>query len=245
MSSKTMPLAIDYHNMDPSLQKVVTHMMEKVAKIAYRNGGVIFGGYVRDVIIPRVLLKAKESSFKDVDLWFRTQEEADQFVCEANNYLRKSDYFVSDSYYKFSREVYDVIALDVHIGMIDVIVSKEYPVDDFDVNSFSYDGENIWYNGRGNIGDTLTNIHQKQAVITRDYAMTLLTNGRHRVRVTNRYLGRGWEICAGSQIWLPSGASVGDKELKSLQTKMTITSKELNDWTEQQTPIRHEVVEQI
>lgn len=244
--TKTMTLSISYHNMEATLQAVVVHMVEKVAEIAYRNGGVIFGGYVRDVVIPRTFLKNEKTSFKDVDLWFRTQEEADQFYDQAKDYLRRNPYAWVEKYppsYSFSRVVYDLVVLDVHIGIFDVIVSPEYPVNDFDVNSFSYDGKHVWYNGRGNISDAIEAIQSKQATITREYAMTLLTNEHQRIRVANRYLGRGWEICAANRVWVSGSNRITEKEIKSLRTMMAISDVELDDWKARQHPIRHEVVE--
>jgi hypothetical protein len=57
--------------------------MEAIYDMLYQAGtygGVVFGGFVRDVIVPQMLNPSCDVKFNDVDLWFSSEVSARNFV---------------------------------------------------------------------------------------------------------------------------------------------------------------------
>lgn len=120
--------------------------------IANKYDGVAFGGYVRDVILPRSEIPNCPVAFKDVDLWFKTRCSANRFV----NHIRVKYDFIEKSEhnaeagkngYTFGRTHYHLTHKrepSLKIAWFDIVVSEVFPVNDFDVNCLVYSAsENI------------------------------------------------------------------------------------------------------
>lgn len=119
-----------------------------ITDLAYQCKGKTFGGYVRDHIVLK-------KSFRDIDIWFKSQEYADQFIERFNEEiidckLEKHNIVSGNSMYGFKRTQYTLlygmnnkIIGPICIMFIDVVISEFFPVCDFDINCLSYDGNNL------------------------------------------------------------------------------------------------------
>jgi hypothetical protein len=127
-------------------------------------GGLAFGGYVRDWVL-------RQRPFKDLDLWFQDTEHADQFLTKVAESKRdmiiRNSRFAPLSAMSLSSGVgsvprfvaennaleYPFQRMQLHVGtvqldnddgvFVDLIVSREFPVNDFDVNQLCFDGTRI------------------------------------------------------------------------------------------------------
>lgn len=115
-----------------------------LVQCAAKYGGVVFGGYVRDVIIPVKMLgkKLREVDFKDLDFWFTSQEAADAFVTETKLQPHQQDLY-TPGMYPVNRNQHISILKDESYLICDVMVTDFYPVCDFSVNLASWDGSEL------------------------------------------------------------------------------------------------------
>jgi hypothetical protein len=119
---------------------------ELLVKIAAKYGGLVFGGYVRDVIIPLKKLgrPLKNLDFKDMDFWFKNDTNAKAFVKEAG--LTPGTHETHENptgSYPVCRNqhFYNYKGASNAFIIIDVMVTDFYPVCDFSVNLVSWNGE--------------------------------------------------------------------------------------------------------
>ena len=119
---------------------------ENLVKKADKYGGVVFGGYVRDIIIP--LKKLNRSleylDFKDLDFWFKSEECAELFINDAK--LRKGPHDTKENpsgKYPVCRDQHMSQYKDRDFVVVDVMVTPFFPVCDFSVNLVSWDGESL------------------------------------------------------------------------------------------------------
>lgn len=118
----------------------VVHV-EDCIETAHLYDGRVFGGYVRNVAVPR-LKKKTSPGYKDVDFWFKTQQKADLFVFYMGDKLIKmndNDALFQKNTYFFERHQY-LLKCKYENIIIDIIVSPTLPVNDFDVNQLTYNG---------------------------------------------------------------------------------------------------------
>lgn len=131
-----------------------TEIIDKVLAVAGNHNGRVFGGYVRDVIVPRLDSPTTKVYFNDVDIWFTNQKDADLFIDNVKSglsFLDKRYVFVTSRpgsncsiikpgmmHYTFGRVQYQLYKADKFISFFDVVVSETIPVDDFDVNCLNY-----------------------------------------------------------------------------------------------------------
>src|SRR5439155_19673461 len=94
-------------------------------RCAVKHNGVVYGGYVRDVIAT-LCSKMKWRDFNNLNLWFKTQEDANNFVKESK--IKFKDVI---EFYALHKIRYEVNKPRV---TIEIIVSDFYPVCDFSVN---------------------------------------------------------------------------------------------------------------
>jgi hypothetical protein len=198
-------------------RKTIEIAIFKCLRVAGKCGGKVFGGYVRDVIVP-LNNGNTPKNFKDVDIWFRSQGEADCFIDEMGSKITlglNHYYQGNDNPYSFSRVQYNLIdsATNVILAWIDVIVSEKFPVNDFDVNNLTYQITSKQdvdyhsaiqkvYNGY-DAATLIKSIRKKECKIMKSYIDVLLDNDKHkshiaRTRVTKRYIGRGWIVTVES-----------------------------------------------
>jgi hypothetical protein len=119
--------------------------------------GSVFGGFVRDVIIPKSVNSEVAVTWKDVDLWFKNKPSTIEFVqrlskmyqleCSHTKHISESvtDYILSlseetDDTYPFARCQINVISpiSKKQLFVIDLIISDMLIVDDFYVNTLAY-----------------------------------------------------------------------------------------------------------
>jgi hypothetical protein len=132
---------IDFSNMSTLETAVVLEAAFDCIKRASTFGAKVFGGFVRNVIVPRQFDPNCSVSFKDIDLWFTTQASVDAFLREMGTSLVKYDLIsVSAGSYPgaFSRNQYHLYKYGMCLAWIDVVVSPTLPVNDFDVNEVTY-----------------------------------------------------------------------------------------------------------
>lgn len=207
---------IDFSKMSKFELTVVLEAVVDCIKKATFYGGKVYGGFVRDVIIPRLANPSCDVKFKDVDLWFTSQSNADSFISSMGSLFKKFDgiSIEVDSYPgAFSRKQYHLTKYNTCLAWIDVIVSPTLPVNDFDVNDVTYTYT------LSSIGDWITSspprlLHQitnKHAVMLPGYqnlidrATDCSTKGyqcRHgphckryyQERINRLFISKGWKV---------------------------------------------------
>lgn len=192
--------------------------------VAGKCGGRVFGGYVRDVVVPRLINPNCEVSFNDVDIWFTKQEEADDFIKDMLLFsqLHENLAFVSKSngsikpghmHYKFGRTQYYLYKNNKFVSFVDIIVSETIPVDDFNVNCLTYqylNGEKIPKSFcEESVERLITLICNKEAVMFKEYAVRVVRREIFPApnlfvrRMNKSYLKRGWTIYCFNNCKLP------------------------------------------
>ncbi|CAH6418589.1 Hypothetical protein POVN_LOCUS307 [uncultured virus] len=148
---------LDMMHQTPMTQDERNKLALEMIGYAAKHGGAAFGGYVRDLI--------RNKEWNDLDLWFKTPDAVAAFFKELHEakFITWSQTtpdkeapvtFVvakpaahrkeETTLYTFER----MIAFVWNDGkknalMLDVIVSKELPVSDFDCNQVSFDGKEV------------------------------------------------------------------------------------------------------
>lgn len=190
----------------------------RVIEIAFRHNGRVFGGFLRDVMVPRLSDTTCRVSFKDVDLWFTSEQDAERFINEMNDeFIHKSEYDLeleNETKYPFKKKQYHYIFQGKCVAWFDVIVSESFPVNDLNVNMLSFgrsDNINYIYYAFGNkysfkshsnetISELIQFIENKEAVILEPYQKILMSkqysSGQRAYcrRLEGRFLERGWKI---------------------------------------------------
>ena len=193
---------LNFANMSPFETEYVLKEVFACLNVSGKHHGRVFGGFVRNVIVPRMKDPNCPVKFKDVDLWFRTRDAADAFVAEMGASFREATGFAiapGNPIYKFSRKQYHLIKDGICVAWIDVIVSDTLPVNDFNVNELTV----CYCNGTACIEDptrTLIDaIQAKRARMLPEYVQILKSNNyglaqAHRSRFYRIYLSQGWTI---------------------------------------------------
>lgn len=184
--------------------EITLKCIDRILALASHYNGKFFGGYVRDVIVPRMKDPNCNVSFKDVDIWFTSDKDAEGFsdVMRFTEKMRSCQPSrTSENEYKFKRTQYLVPNNACHF-FIDVIVSKNFPVNDFNVNFLTYslvDGVKTLEAMGFYFKDLLIeSIHKKEAYMLGLYAKELNRKdwalNAHTTRFNERYIARGWTI---------------------------------------------------
>src|SRR5579871_5182742 len=127
---------IDFANMTGFIREMVLSAIDDSLVISGKYHGRVIGGYVRDVIVPRLFDPNCDISFKDVNIWFRTQNDADSFVKEAG--LISNTDIDPSVVYPFIYQKYYLYRHGTCIAFVDVIISETIPVNDFHINKLVY-----------------------------------------------------------------------------------------------------------
>jgi hypothetical protein len=133
---------------DPSRRlKIIFTFLSMSAK----KNGYVFGGFIRDIIVPRMIYKTPENllEFKDIDIWFKNKSDLDNFIEDINkntngvwslkenpiesytNKLRNNYNEIYDAMYRCQ---YTLYFCGMDIALVDFVVSDQIPVNDFNVN---------------------------------------------------------------------------------------------------------------
>lgn len=207
---------IDFSTMSGFVLESVLTSISECLKVAGKYDGRCFGGYVRNVIVPRDSNPTCPVKFKDVDIWFTNQNSADSFVREMGSSLIQMDKFAiekNDVGYKFGRKQYHLFKYGTCVAWIDVIVSDKIPVNDFNVNRLTAlyrDGELVFESfGEESTSTLIGSIVCKQAVILPEYVKILTfpsspspshPSSIHFNRLNRIYLSNGWSISCLTEI---------------------------------------------
>lgn len=195
--------SIDFRTLSGFLLESVLDKVKDCLIKGGKFGGRVFGGYVRDVIVPRSYNSTCHVTFKHVDVWFTCQEDADMFVETMGSSFKKNphwDMYMSNPIYKFGHKQYSLHAADTIIAWFGVNVSPTIPVDDFNVNCLTYlvteNGFLPESFGKYSVEQLLTMIKDKEAIMLPEYKSKL--TGSHKTihinRIKTRYIERGWKI---------------------------------------------------
>jgi hypothetical protein len=170
--------------------------IEDCIKIASNCDGKVFGGYVRDLI--------NQNNFKDVDIWFKNQTQADLFI---NQVKSKYIFNIVDSFtiknnmhYTFDRIQYHLFIGD--IVWFDIVISDILPVDDFYINCLLY-----YYKNDVDVLESATSRYDKDTLINfiknKDATMLLsytnklineITYPVHFGRIHRIFLNNNWIV---------------------------------------------------
>lgn len=175
-------------------------------KIANTYDGKVFGGYVRDVVIPKMTDPRRKCEFKDVDIWFKTDIEADLFINDMKdvyNFQIVPKLSIGDDnpHYEFNRTQYHLFVENIVIWF-DIVITECFPVDDFDVNFLTYcykdNKELVECESKCFDKDQLINsVNKKKMIILHSYMEKLMikfSRDVHVSRINKRFLSRGWII---------------------------------------------------
>ena len=118
----------------------------EILTIANNYDGQVYGGFVRDVIVPRKNNGICDVSFKDVDIWFKDKIASSLFIAELiktfnieNEPKWNKNFDYNQQKNKgFSRSQYRIYSKNEFLFHIDVITSEKLPVNDFLVNTITY-----------------------------------------------------------------------------------------------------------
>lgn len=203
-------------------------IIDDCIKIASNYDGKVFGGYVRDVVVPKILDPRRKCEFKDVDIWFKTDIDSVLFINDMKdiyNFQIVPKLSIGDDnpHYEFNRTQYHLFVKDIVIWF-DIVISEYFPVDDFDVNFLSYfykdNIELIECESEYFDKDKLINsINKKTMAILPNYVKRLVIKcGEvHISRINKRFLSKGW-IIKYKSIYFP-------KQLTILWIKKTFEYK--------------------
>jgi hypothetical protein len=202
---------LNFRNLRGIELELVLNAIDDTLKVASKYNGYVFGGYVRDVLVPTEL-KGKQNTynFKDVDIWFSNQTDADAFVAEMGVKFVSTFINVDASeIYDFNRKQYHLTMYDICLAWIDVVVSDKYPVNDFNVNmlAYKYESDKLVSKSMG----IQSELELKKSIINKkldllpgyfDKLLPKSTNyankNLHRERLINRYFKREWKVYFGS-----------------------------------------------
>lgn len=129
--------------------KKILNKAEKVIRCAALNGGRVFGGYVRDVVVPIMQgVSAENVEFNDLDIWFCSRADASNFLTllpsvtgltPLEHEEQEGCLIPAKRYILFEHPA-------GHVLFLDIIVSRHFPTCDLSVNLLSWDGEKLLAN---------------------------------------------------------------------------------------------------
>ena len=112
------------------------HNVMLLIEIASKYNGRVFGGFVRNVLVPQTF-NQKIDGYKDVDLWFQSEVDASNFVNDMGELLKvinkNTQHYKDAIVYQFKRKLYRL-----QNATIDIIISETLPVNDLNVNQLTY-----------------------------------------------------------------------------------------------------------
>ena len=204
---------INYFNQEQQVNFcniVIANVAKECVRCASEHNGCVFGGYVRDVVLPIYLnksnvgVKIQDCKFKDVDLWFKNDEDASAFITAMGPMLRsnpKHDIKESSAEYPFVRKQFYVVVDETVLFWIDVVISEKLPVNDFEINKVCFivqDGKFV----QKDVGFLFSGQFRKEIVMYEDYIKILLSHmnidnsgyNPYFNRVINRFLLQGYKI---------------------------------------------------
>jgi hypothetical protein len=143
------------------VKTVMVASVNDCLKLANKYGGRVFGHYVRNVLVPMQKDPDVKVHFKRVDLWFVTNEDADNFINDAGDEL-----ILVDNYYECYR-------FGILLFKIKISISKQPPSTGLNVNRLMYQYDGTTFNPRSYTSETveqlIDSIYHKSAIIDANY----------------------------------------------------------------------------
>lgn len=191
-------------------------MIDKILVIAGNFNGMVFGEYVRNVIVPKTKI-----CFKSVDVWFWSENNYLEFLRDVNFYLKL---FCNLYSFKVSSNTneYHLYRDDKFITIFKLFVSESMPANDFDINLLIYqfhldkEPSGRFIRRNGFYGDPesykrkmIDNINNKKLNMLDSYAEKVLkynTNDRDLFikEINESFLSQGWTISCFKDHIFPS-----------------------------------------
>lgn len=190
-------------NQSISLYESVISGVTDCLKVAEKYRGKAFGGYVRNVVVPRLFGDNTVIGYKDVDVWFHTEEEANSFITDMGDRMKNIREFCGSIYdqalYPFARTQYVLIGQsgDSDGIVFDIIVSETLPVNDLNVNQLTYSPTNgLKSYGKESIFELTSAIIRKEAYMLKEYPLSTLTDSLLCIQFKrlNKLIDGGWVI---------------------------------------------------
>ena len=201
----------------------ILNAIEGCLRVAARFYGRVFGGYVRDVIVPLSNnLPDPVIKFKDVDIWFPTQGCLDRFVAAMGNDLAM---YKDLTCYPFPAGKYKLCKDNKFVTYVDLVIQDQIPVDDFHVNKLSYiydlevptvSSNHMGYDDQElSVSGLIRAIRNKEAIMLAVYSQKLISLLKHNVwgvnkhiqRLYHSYIEKGWKIYCPKQLLQKSSRS--------------------------------------
>ncbi len=196
------------------LEYCAEYILSHILPIAAKHNGKVFGGFVRDILVPRLVFQnpLKEcDNFKDVDLWFISAEDARSFGKEIGLYCpdsigepHASAKNVSDpTLYEFNVYHNFISKAEQPVSFVDIIIAPELPVNDFNVNRlvaqvFDKEGKYELTSHDKPKSDLLNCISSKTVYMCPEYFDKIEKRDGHSLKIINRiktrYIDRGWRV---------------------------------------------------
>ena len=241
------------HTLETSLQCI-----EHVLLIADDYKGKAFGSFLRNVIVPRITSPPADVSLDTVDLWFTTEKKAIKFI-KHMKFNSPSDYTFTEvsprmiekyvcasevspnviEKYGHSAKKYNLNMCGNNIAWFYIIVSEDFPANDFDVNCLTYTCRKDYSTGRkivtkelkGERGcqreELIRAILQKQIRMFKSYAEKIIKDKDYLGKV-NRLIDKGWTVTFGEH---KMTKPVSQNELPFLLVALESNMKSVNSQT--------------
>lgn len=189
----------------------VLQAINEVITTAEKYQGTVFGGFVRDVILPRRKDPNVHVSFNNVDLWFVNDDDANKFTEVMGNKLEWQE---TNEYTIYDRRQYVLIVHGTEIAVLNIVISPVKPCNDFNVNGSTKSTGYRSDNGTDIINDIL---NRRMSCLPSCWDILRTDTRRSRALVTrmNKFMDRGWEIRIPSLISISKTHNVPLADLKN------------------------------
>ena len=200
--------------------ETILRFIDDILVSAGEYGGKAFGRFPRNVIVQRMKDRSCYVCFDNVDVWFTSEDGFREFLetMEGKAVNPKAQYSFTRvlpenngtivmERYGSNWKQYKLSWPGRNIVRINTIVSKEFPVDDFDVNCLTYTCKRDYSTGEKIITkelkaegghqkeDLISAINNKEARMLDSYGKKIM-NHCAIIRI-NRFIMKGWTVKCG------------------------------------------------
>ena len=162
-------------------------------------GGHIFGEYVREVIVPRRNDSQCRINVNNIDIWFKTRDQANYFIDHVLGLkLERLDH-ITDSLYIPPYERFNLIKAGTKIATLNVYISPEFSKLYFGIENitFKYVDGSLVAKSRcnRNIEQLKCYILNKQVMVPKEFISKLNQYSEHYSRLLyDQFLGLGYQL---------------------------------------------------
>ena len=192
------------NNIDGDVSEYISELKEKenllniinkdvlcLCDLLRKFNGKLYGGIVRSFLL-------RQEDTKDIDIWFTNDNNMSGFIGRIENFWEgyivdnelDSDRSSSEKY-PFEKKTYIITSPSTGLKYsLDLVLSKKFPVDDYDVNCVTFDGKKFNI-GKGGISRKLVleNISKKEMLKLFTFKNTQSDKLRE-----NKFRENGWQI---------------------------------------------------